>query len=104
MTNNVMITLTPSHETFVGGTKTYVQDDPRTPQEFWLIWPAIDSIVVNSMGTTRKLDFILVGDWDAEVDIGDHWDRGSQKYVITWIAPFNGYEVKCGGVSIGEHP
>lgn len=101
---NRWIVLTPVSETFVNGTRIITEINPRPAQEFWVIWPGGSGIVSNMFGTTRKFDFILVGDWDAEVEIGDHWVEGAQKYQITFIEPYNGYEVKCGGVSVGAHP
>lgn len=98
------IILTPSTANWDTGTKSYEEDDDRPEQTFKVIWSGGDGIVVNSLGTTRKFDFILVGSFDAEVAIGDHWSHDTQKYRIEYIQPSNGYEVKCGGFSIGANP
>lgn len=99
------IVLIPSTETWVGGTKTFSSGTPRTAQNFKVIWPGSqDGITVTSNGTTRRFDFILVGEYDALVSIGDHWTVDTQHFQVEWIAPSNGYEVKAGGSSHGNKP
>lgn len=99
------IVLTPSVATWSGGTKTLGSSVDRDPQTFKVIWSGSqDGIVVKSEGSTRRFDFILVGTYDAEVAIGDHWKVDGQQFQIEWVAPANGYEVKAGGVSHGSKP
>lgn len=99
------ITLIPSTEVWSGGSKTYGIENPRDPQNFKVIWSGSqDGIVVKSEGTTRRFDFVLVGAYDAQVAIGDHWKVGDQHFQVEWVAPANGYEVKAGGVSHGSNP
>lgn len=100
-----IITLIPSGETWVGGTKTFGAGTPRSPQTFKVIWAGSqDGIVVKNEGTTRRFDFILVGKYGATVEIGDYWDSDNQHFQIEWVAPSNGYAVKAGGVSHGSKP
>lgn len=99
------ITLIPSTETWSGGTKTYGSESAREAQNFKVIWSGSqDGLVVTSQGTTRRFDFILVGTYDAQVAIGDHWEIENQHFQVEWIAPANGYEVKAGGSSHGNNP
>lgn len=99
------ITLTPSTESWVGGTKVYSDDSDRPEQIFKVIWSGSqDGIAIASEGTTRRFDFILIGKYDAEVAIGDHWSVGDQHFQIEWVAPYNGYELKAGGISHGDKP
>jgi hypothetical protein len=99
------IVLIPSTEVWSGGTKTYGSETPRQSQDFKVIWSGSqDGITVTSEGTTRRFDFILVGRYDAEIAIGDHWNFNTQHFQIDWIAPNNGYEVKAGGTSYGSKP
>lgn len=99
------IVLTPSLETWSGGTKSYGSGTPRQAQNFKVIWSGSqDGIVVASQGTTRRFDFILVGIHDAVVEIGDNWSLNDQHFQIEWVAPNNGYEVKAGGSSYGSKP
>lgn len=95
----------PSAEVWSGGTKTYGSGTPRQSQDFKVIWSGSqDGIVVASEGTTRRFDFVLVGRYDAEVEIGDFWKVDNQHFQIEWVAPDNGYEVKAGGSSYGSKP
>lgn len=87
-----------------GGAKRVLAGTPREPQDFKFIYPGGDGIVVTDGGTTRRFDFIVVGSFDAEVDIGDHWDEGTQHYQIDYVYAPNGYEVKAGGVTHGSKP
>ena len=98
------ITLIPSVEITNGGSKRWEDGPPRTIQKFKFIYPGGDQIVSTSEGTTKKLDFILVGLHTAEIAVGDHWSEGSQTYRIEEIEPFNGYERKAKGVTIGGNP
>ncbi len=101
---NKTITLIPTVRTFTGGTETFADGTPREPQEFWMIWPEGVGVVGTATETVRRTSFILVGNYDAEIAVGDHWEAENQKHVIEYLYPFNGYEVKAGGVSIEEMP
>lgn len=98
------ITLIPATESWAGGSKRFVDGTPRIPQKFKVIWPGGDQTVTTSEGTTKKLDFILVGSPNAQVAVGDHWAEGKQRYRVEEVEPFNGYEVKAKGTSIGGTP
>jgi hypothetical protein len=100
-----VIALTPSSVTWENGTKKYLEQTARDPQTFKVIWSGSqDGILVTAEGTTRRFDFVLVGRHDATVAIGDFWRVGDQYFQIEWVAPYNGYETKAGGVSHGSKP
>lgn len=63
-------------------------------------------IVPTQDGQDRQFDFTMVGEWNATVAIDDYWidENSGQKYVITAITPFNGYEVKATGKTFGTVP
>ena len=98
------LVLIPSNRVEEFGTVSFVDLPPRPSQPFKVIWPGGDGIVVTSDGTTRRFDFILVGNYNATVAIGDHWSEGSQHYQVEWVQPYNEYEVKAGGSSHGSSP
>lgn len=102
----VWLTLTPRTEQFVAGTRTRVDGIPRISQKFKIIWGTVGAGFVPLLagGETRRFDFILVGLYNANVAVGDHWVVGSQDNEIGYIYPSNGYEVKCGGYSHGGSP
>lgn len=87
-----------------GGAKKMENGTPRAAQDFKIIYPGGDGIVVTSDGTTRRFDFIILGEYDANLAIGDHWTESNQHYSVEYLFPFNGYEVKGGGVSHGSAP
>jgi hypothetical protein len=87
-----------------GGAKVRVDGTPKASQTFKFIYPGGDGIVVTAEGQTRRFDFILVGAYDADLSIGDHWTEGGQNYVVEYVLPFCDYEQKAGGVTHGAAP
>ena len=100
------IVLTPKKEVMKGGTKFFQVGKPRPRQKFKVIWAGDNGIVrsVDEAGGVRRFNFILVGNPDAQVEIGDFWRTGSQLFVIEYQFPSLGYEVKVGGNSHGADP
>ncbi len=90
------IILTPYLEESVGGTKKSVPQPPRDAQNFKVIWGGGDGIVRTTPNGVHRFDFILVGEHDAIVSIGDKFHN--KKAVVSYIWPSNEYEVKAGGV------
>lgn len=88
----------------VDGTFKSGAGSARNPQQFKLIWGEQSGIVRETPDGTRRFDFVLVGAHDATIEIGDRFSIGENKYVITYIYPYNDYEVKAGGVSHGPNP
>lgn len=98
------IVLIPRVETWIAGTKKMVDQTPRDSQTFKVIWAGDNGILTTGSGITRRFDFILVGNSDAELEINDHWSINGQDYEIQYVYPSNEYEVKGGGVSFGGSP
>jgi hypothetical protein len=48
-------------------------------------------------GHQLKVTWQLLGEWDAEMEIGDHWDN----YQIQELLPYNGYERRAKVVEYG---
>jgi hypothetical protein len=71
----------------------------RPEQTFKLIMqsPAGSSIEQRTEdGTERQVDYILLGEWDAEVEVGDYWDdEDDQRWEVKAIIPRNGYETRA---------
>jgi hypothetical protein len=107
----VRIALTPRKEmrTPAGGVET-VELPARAAQTFKVIMisPAggfIEQRNDAGGGTERRADFILLGKWDAVVDVGDYWhDEYGQRWEVTSIIPYNGYEVRANVESYGRYP
>ena len=100
------ISLKTRIETYVAGTRKRVDGVTRDPQVFKVIWGTVGAgfVPLVAGGETRRFDFILVGNWDAIVAIGDYWTVNGQDNEIGYIYPPNFYEVKCGGYSHGGKP
>lgn len=99
------ITLIPVVEQMVAGTKKFVDQAALPAQTFKVIWNEQEGINrdVGNTGGVRRYPFVLVGEFDANTPINSYWMDGDQKYVIEWVAPPNGYEVKAGGTSHGPN-
>jgi hypothetical protein len=75
---------------------TRIDQAPRPPQVFKLITlneNAKPTIVDD--GVERLVDFQLLGEWSAQMDVGDYWrDEENQKYEIVELVPTNLYETR----------
>jgi len=100
------IILIPRVATKTAGTVKYSDGVPRDSQTFKVIWQQDSGIQreVSSQGGVQRLDFVLVGEFTADIGLRDYFEHGGNRYVVEWIAPPNGYEIKAGGVSHGAHP
>ena len=105
----VAIILTPGRgsavETVSGGID-YTDASPRQQQTFKLINVSGDS---NSPQTSEgavavSFRYILVGMPDAQIEVGDWWVDGPNRYSVTGILHRNGYEVKATVESFGGEP
>lgn len=92
------IVLIPKAGAWVNGTKSLSPSAPRASQRFKLIWSDESGIVRETPNGVRRFDFVLLGEYNAVVEIDDTFDFADSKYRITYIYPFNDYEVKAGGV------
>lgn len=83
---------------------------PRPTQTFKLIWQMgfVDGVVPAQDGQNRRYDYVILGEWDATLKDGDYFTTGAddtfQKWVVTGLQPWNGYEVKAGILSYGKAP
>lgn len=91
-------------ESFVGGTKKIVDGPESPPQVFKVIWEGQSGINREAPNGARRFDFVLIGEHDAVISIGDFWKDGEQENRITWVSPSNEYEVVAGGISHGPSP
>lgn len=75
----------------------YREDMPaRDPQVFKLIAMSYqEKPVVTPDGQERIINYTLLGDWDAVVEIGDHWTDGEFRYEVVSIEDGHGYETKA---------
>jgi hypothetical protein len=86
-----VITQTPS------GGQIKEDGDPRPTQTFKLIAMSYTQRpTVTVSGKERIIDYTLLGEWDAEVAVGDHWVGEDNKlYEVLFMVPGYGYETKA---------
>lgn len=90
------------------GGSEHVEAETRQPQTFRLIMqsPAGASIEQRTEfgETERRIDYVLLGSWDAEVDVGDFWERSGVHFEVMSLIPWNGYEVRANVEANGLRP
>lgn len=71
----------------------------RPEQTFKLIMqsPAGSSIEQRTGdGTERQVDYILLGEWNAQIAVGDYWDdQEDQRWEVKALVPTNDYETRA---------
>ena len=77
-----------------------VVDGPTRPEQIFkliMVSPAGGSIEQRTdSGTERQVDYILLGKWDAQVDVGDWWEDGrGNVWEVRAVIPSNGYETRA---------
>lgn len=90
-----------------GGGEEKTDLPPRPEQTFKLIYQGMfESGVADSEdGNERKYDYVMLGEWNATVHIGDHWeDSAGGSYTVIGITPYNGYETKATVRYFGKEP
>lgn len=66
-------------------------------QRFRFVNQNISSGIVSGIddGMARRFSYVLVGRYDADVDINDTWTADGIQYKIEAIIPNNGWETRC---------
>ena len=77
---------------------------PRDAQTF-SITPMDDQIVSTESGAkAQQWKYILVGRYNAIIEIGDSWEDGNMTYEVVSIFPSNDYEKRCVVRAFGMEP
>lgn len=63
-----------------------------------------NGIVRTDDGQVRRFNYILLGEHDAQVAIGDYWTDGDTKYEVIALLAKNDYEVKAAVQAYGKDP
>jgi hypothetical protein len=102
------IILTPHTRVRTGsGGYRLVSGKPRAPQKFNLESQPINlsgGYTGGEGGSVREFGYILVGLYDAQVEIDDTWIDGNTTYRVTAIDPKNDYEKRCVVTAFGKDP
>lgn len=98
-----------AERTASGATRT-VDGTPRALQRVKLIYGGNTGagragIVSTGDGRERMFSFVMIGEWDAVFEPGDHFtDHEGQNWEVEETLPYNGYEVKATMRSYGGNP
>lgn len=95
--NPYQVTLIPRVRQKTGSGSKWVDASPRVTQIMRLI-PQSETTppITTADGKTRSITHVLLGRWDADVAIGDHWtDTGGSTFEVIDLSTPNGYEVKA---------
>lgn len=98
------VTFTPHEEQWKSGAKKMVALPDRETIIVKMIYGTDTGIIPTDESRTRRFDFIIVADYDAVIKIGDSFDHLGNHYVVEYVFPYNGYEVKVGGTTHGPEP
>jgi hypothetical protein len=79
-----------------GGT-SYLDLPPRAEQTLRLIEQASaygnsPGLLQSQDGKQRRVTYQLLGQWDAEIGVRDHWTMEGIRYEVAEVLPYNGYE------------
>lgn len=103
--NPMTLLLTPTRDdrTSQGGVRK-VNLPTRPPQKVRLISQGDSQRpTITEDGIEREIDLVLLGEWDAQIDIGDWWRDGEGLlYEVIEMVPYNGYEVRALVVKSGH--
>lgn len=102
--NPTVISLWSVETIMSGGVAKRAPGGSRGPQTLRMIWLDETGIDRRPPSGSRSFDFVLVGEHDANMAIGDYWFNGEQEFRIEAVTPYNGWEVKAYGVSNGPKP
>ena len=88
------------------GGMSYGDAATRTVQLFKLINTGgdFDGIVATDDAEIKRYNYIILGQHDALVAIGDYWDDGNTRYQVVSALVKNDYETKHAVVAYGRDP
>lgn len=81
-----------------GGGRDYGPGTPRAPQVFAKFDKhPLDGVdkAQGDRGTTRKLEFEMIGAHDAVVQVGDHWEDYAASYTVDTVDNTRPYQIKA---------
>ncbi len=85
----------------------YAAGSARDPQDFKIIGEFGTSAgrqQPESGVDVRQFGYLLLGAYDAAVEVGDYWIDGKNRYVVDGEVISNGYEKRFSVTSIGPEP
>jgi hypothetical protein len=95
--NPYPVILIPRERVKTGSGSKWVDGEPRVVQTMRLI-PQSETAapLTTADGKVRSITHVLLGRWDADVAIGDHWtDTIGSTFEVIDVSTPNGYETKA---------
>jgi hypothetical protein len=95
--NPYPVTLIPRERVKTGSGSKWIDGEPRVVQTMRLI-PQSETTppVTTGDGVVRSVTHVLLGRFDADMEIGDHWtDTIGSTFEVIDISTPNGYEMKA---------
>lgn len=94
--SQVVLALTPrSRVRTASGGWTWVTGTTRPLQNFKLIEPREPaSPITTADGVVRRIDFEILGNWNAVMEVGDVFNYDGAQWEIIELYPFNGWEMR----------
>ena len=103
-TNPYPVILIPTVKTKLTNGGHSTTDGPEKPQQICRLIPAQETTqpFFNAEGIDRQIDYVLLGRWDADFSIHDHW-RDIQGFLYEIVdVQSNGYEIKGAVIKHGN--
>lgn len=93
-----------------GGGFEMVDQTPRPSQRVKLIYTGsargiggAEGVQVTGDGVERRYDYVIVGEWDLEIEVGDYWtDARNQRWEVLGMIPDNEYERRATASAYGR--
>jgi|SRR5687768_2529468 len=94
--NPTTVTLSPRIRTTLGnGGFKWTTGTPRPPQVVRLV-PQTQALLVRTAdGVERRVEYILLASWDAQIAKWDVFTHDGDKYEVSELNPSNGYEISA---------
>lgn len=98
--NPVDLVLIPRSRRKTGTGTQLIDGTPRRRQRMCLIDQStarniIPGLIQTSDGRERLVDFILLAEHDATVEVNDYWTDSSGTWEVANLFPANGYEIRA---------
>lgn len=106
--NATLVTLTPQTRVKSGSGTKYVPGEPRPAQVMRIIdqtrtFGAEPGSAIGADGRQRKLEYQLLGYWDAVIGLFDFWvDADGIRWEVADLLPTMGYERRAQVMRYGE--
>jgi hypothetical protein len=105
--NRLSVVLIPRVPVQTGSGTRWADQTPRSPQVVRLIDQSSaggpnPGTVAGADGKQRKVEFQMIGNWDAVFGLYDYWMDAGTRLEVAELLPYNGYERRAQVVRYGQ--